>query len=289
MNSNTTKENSISPLLVEYDQGIAILTLNKPAINNAFDDEIISLLIMALDDCQLDDKVKVIQLRGAGKHFSAGADLNWMRSMAELDYSANQKDAGQLSRLMSTLYQINKPTIAVIQGASYGGAVGLIACCDFAIATERSSFCLSEVKIGLAPAVISPYVVKAIGERQARRYFISGEVIKSDKAEAINLIHECLPAEEIEQYVSHLSEQLLNNGPNAMGVCKALAQKVSNASLDTNSSDNIHHYTRDLIAQVRVSDEGQEGLSAFLEKRQPSWQVDDLKSTSPSNSDLGKL
>ena len=278
-----------APIITEISgHAVATITLRRPDIHNAFDDELIERLRRELQCLENDPVIRVVVIAAEGKSFSAGADLNWMRSMAELDYSANQKDAGQLSRLMSTLYQINKPTIAVIQGASYGGAVGLIACCDFAIATERSSFCLSEVKIGLAPAVISPYVVKAIGERQARRYFISGEVIKSDKAEAINLIHECLPAEEIEQYVSHLSEQLLNNGPNAMGVCKALAQKVSNASLDTDSSDNIHHYTRDLIAQVRVSDEGQEGLSAFLEKRQPSWQVDDLKSTSPSNDDLEK-
>ncbi len=264
---------STSPLLVEHKNGVAMLTLNKPEINNAFDDEIISLLVMALDDCQLNDDIKVIQLRGAGKHFSAGADLNWMRRMADLDYSANREDAGQLARLMSTLYQLTKPTIAVIQGASYGGAVGLIACCDIAIAAENSSFCLSEVKIGLAPAVISPYVVKAIGERQARRYFISGEVIDSKKAESINLIHEYLPAKDIEDYVTKLSQQLLNNAPNAMGICKSLVQKVSNEKLN----DTIHHYTRDLIAHVRVSDEGQEGLSAFLEKRKPSWQSDGLK------------
>lgn len=263
---NTAKP-SESPLIVEHKNGIATLTLNKPEINNAFNDQIISLLIMALDDCRLDDEVKLIQLRGNGKHFSAGADLNWMRSMAELDYSANREDAGQLARLMQTLYQINKPTIAVIQGASYGGAVGLIACCDFAIASEGSSFCLSEVKIGLAPAVISPYVVKAIGERQARRYFISGEVIDSEKAQQINLIHECLPQESLEPYVAKLSQQLLNNAPNAMGICKALVQKVSQEKLD----ENLNHYTRDLIAQVRVSAEGQEGLSAFLEKRPANW------------------
>ena len=264
---------STAPLLVKHKDGIAILTLNKAEINNAFDDEIISLLIMALDDCRLNDDVKVIQLRGAGKHFSAGADLNWMRRMAKLDYSANQEDAGQIARLMSTLYQLEKPTIAIIQGASYGGAVGLIACCDFAIATENSTFCLSEVKIGLAPAVISPYVVKAIGERQARRYFISGEVIDSKKAEAINLIHERLTTDAIEEYVTKLSQQLLNNAPNAMGICKSLVQKVSSEKLN----DNIHQYTRDLIAQVRVSDEGQEGLSAFLEKRPANWTKADSK------------
>lgn len=274
--------NHPSPLLVEHKNGIAILTINKPEISNAFDDEIISLLVMALDDCSSNDAVKVVQLRGAGKHFSAGADLNWMRRMASLDYSANREDAGQLARLMNTLYQLNKPTIAVIQGASYGGAVGLIACCDIAIASENSSFCLSEVKIGLAPAVISPYVVKAIGERQARRYFISGEVIDSQKAEAINLIHESLSASEVEAYVTKLSRQLLNNAPNAMGICKSLVQKVSNEKLE----QNIQHYTRDLIAKVRVSDEGQEGLSAFLEKRKPSWLTEGLKGNSSKGNSL---
>jgi methylglutaconyl-CoA hydratase len=275
-NNSSNNPTSKPPLLVEYEKGIAILTLNKPEINNAFDDEIISLLVTALNDCSLNDDIKVIQLRGAGKHFSAGADLNWMRRMAELDYNANREDAGQLARLMSTLYQLNKPTVAIIQGASYGGAVGLIACCDIAIATENSSFCLSEVKIGLAPAVISPYVIKAIGERQARRYFISGEVIDSQKAEAINLIHETLPASDVEDYVSKISQQLLKNAPIAMGICKSLVQKVSNEKLE----DNIQYYTRDLIAKVRVSDEGQEGLSAFLEKRKPNWQSADLKGSS---------
>jgi len=268
MNNDT---HSQSPLLVEHKNGLAILTLNKPAINNAFDDEMISLLIMALDDCSLNDDIKVIQLRGEGKHFSAGADLNWMRSMAQLDFGENQKDASQLARLMSTLYHLNKPTVAVIQGASYGGAVGLIACCDIAIATEGSSFCLSEVKIGLVPAVISPYVIKAIGERQARRYFISGEVISAEKALAMNLIHEVLPAPEVDDHVETLCNQLLKNGPNAMGICKNLVQKVSSEALHQGQNDNLTLYTRDLIAQVRVSDEGQEGLSAFLEKRPARW------------------
>jgi len=256
-----------SPLLVDHDNGVTTLTLNKPAINNAFDDEIISLLIMALDDCRLNDDVKVVKLTGAGKHFSAGADLNWMRRMADLDYSENREDAGQLARLMSTLYHLNKPTVAEISGASYGGAVGLIACCDIAIASEKSSYCLSEVKIGLIPAVISPYVVKAMGERQARRYFISAEVISSEQALKHNLIHETVPAEKLTTRVDEIISSLLNNGPIAMGISKALVQKVANEKLD----DNLNHFTRDLIAQVRVSEEGQEGLTAFLEKRPAHW------------------
>jgi len=256
-----------SPLLVDHTNGVTTLTLNKPAINNAFDDEIISLLIMALDDCRLNDDVKVVKLTGAGKHFSAGADLNWMRRMADLNYSENREDAGQLARLMSTLYHLNKPTIAEISGASYGGAVGLIACCDIAIASEKSSYCLSEVKIGLIPAVISPYVVKAMGERQARRYFISAEVITSAQALKHNLIHETVPAEELTIRVDEIISTMLNNGPKAMGLSKALVQKVANEKLD----DNLNHFTRDLIAQVRVSEEGQEGLTAFLEKRPAHW------------------
>ncbi|MGK0248820.1 MAG: methylglutaconyl-CoA hydratase [Oleispira sp.] len=256
-----------SPLLIEHDHGVTILTLNRPAINNAFDDEMISLLIEALDDCRLNDDVKVVKLTGAGKHFSAGADLNWMRRMADLDYSENREDAGQLARLMSSLYHLNKPTIAQISGASYGGAIGLIACCDIAIASEKSIFCLSEVKIGLIPAVISPYVVKAIGERQARRYFITAEVIKSEQALALNLVHEVVPLEALKPRVDEIVSLMLNNGPKAMGISKALVQKVVNEKLD----DDLKHHTRDLIAQVRVSEEGQEGLSAFLEKRPANW------------------
>jgi len=256
-----------SPLLVEFENGVTTLTLNRPEVNNAFDDKVIELLIMALDDCNADDEVKVVKLKGAGKHFSAGADLNWMRRMADLDYSANREDAGQLARLMSTLYNLSKPTIAEVHGASYGGAVGLVSCCDIAIAAERSSFCLSEVKIGLTPAVISPYVVKAMGERQARRYFISAEVIDAQKALGLELVHEVVPADELTQRVDDLITLMLKNGPKAMGISKALVQKVANEKLD----ENLNHYTRDLIAEVRVSEEGQEGLTAFLEKRKAGW------------------
>jgi methylglutaconyl-CoA hydratase len=256
-----------SPLLVEFENGVTTLTLNRPEVNNAFDDKVIELLIMALDDCNADDEVKVVKLKGAGKHFSAGADLNWMRRMADLDYSANREDAGQLARLMSTLYNLSKPTIAEVHGASYGGAVGLVSCCDIAIAAERSSFCLSEVKIGLTPAVISPYVVKAIGERQARRYFISAEVIDAQKALDLELVHEVVPADELTQRVDDLITLMLKNGPKAMGISKALVQKVAHEKLD----ENLNHYTRDLIAEVRVSEEGQEGLTAFLEKRKAGW------------------
>jgi len=266
-NDNESSPLQDSPLLVDHHNGVTTLTLNKPAINNAFDDEIISLLIMALDDCASNDDVKVVKLTGAGKHFSAGADLNWMRRMADLDYSENREDAGQLARLMSTLYHLNKPTIAEIRGASYGGAVGLIACCDIAIASEKSSYCLSEVKIGLIPAVISPYVVKAMGERQARRYFISAEVINSEQALKHDLVHEVVAAEALTTRVDDIIASLLNNGPKAMGISKALVQKVANEKLD----DNLNHYTRDLIATVRVSEEGQEGLTAFLEKRPAQW------------------
>lgn len=258
---------SDSTLLISIQNGVAELTMNRPEINNAFDDVFIQKMIKTLAELEQNPEVRVLVLKGAGKHFSAGADLNWMRRMAELDYSENREDAGQLSRLMSTLYHLNKPTIAEIRGASYGGAVGLIACCDIAIASDKSVFCLSEVKIGLIPAVISPYVVKAMGERQARRYFISGEVIKSEKALDLDLIHESVPAELLSARVDEIISSMLNNGPKAMGISKALVQKVANEKLD----DNLNHHTRDLIAQVRVSQEGQEGLTAFLEKRPANW------------------
>ena len=261
-----THNASLSPLLVEHKNGLAILTLNKPKINNAFDDEMISLLIMALDDCSLDDDVKAIQLRGAGKHFSAGADLNWMRSMAQLDYSENQKDASQLARLMSTLYHLEKPTVAIIQGASYGGAVGLIACCDIAIASDNARFCLSEVKLGLAPATIGPFVINAIGARQCRKLFLSAEVFNAQSAKDYQLIHDVVPLDKLDEKVKSTLESILQTGPNASKAAKKLVKDLSLKVDDEQTS-----MTCQLIADLRVSDEGQEGLGAFFEKRPPNW------------------
>ena len=179
-----------SNLLIEIENGVAKLILNRPDVHNAFDDVLIAKIITALNHAQENKNVRVVVLTSHGKHFSAGADLNWMKRMARLTKQENRDDAQQLAELMHTLNTLSKPTVALVNGAAYGGAVGLIACCDMAIATQRSRFCLSEVKIGLSPAVISPFVIGAIGERAARRYFLSAEAFDAQKAEQLGLLHD---------------------------------------------------------------------------------------------------
>lgn len=257
-----------SNLLIEIENGVAKLILNRPDVHNAFDDVLITKIITALNEIEANDEVRVVILTSYGKHFSAGADLNWMKRMAVLTEQENRDDAQQLAELMHTLNTLNKPTIALVNGAAYGGAIGLIACCDMAIATQRSRFCLSEVKIGLSPAVISPFVVSAIGERAARRYFLTAEVFNADKATQLGLLHEVVADEAaLVEQGELLINTLLQNSPQAMNKTKQLIKVVSRDSIDKNMRD----YTVNLIASIRVSEEGQEGLASFLEKRQPKW------------------
>jgi len=256
-------------LLTEIENGVATLTLNRPDVHNAFDDALIANIVHALNDIEQNNDVRIVVLASNGKHFSAGADLAWMKRMAELDEEQNRNDAHDLAELMYKLNNLSKPTIALVNGAAYGGAVGLIACCDMAIATQRSRFCLSEVKIGLSPAVISPFVVRAIGERQARRFFLSAEVFDAQQAERFELIHQLVENEdELKTKGQELIQFLLQNSPQAVTKTKQLIQTVSGAPLDQNTRD----YTVNLIASIRVSEEGQEGLGSFLEKRKPKWQ-----------------
>lgn len=258
---------SDSTLLISIQNGVAELTMNRPEVNNAFDDVFIQKMINTLAELEQNSEVRVLVLKGAGKHFSAGADLAWMQRMAELDEAANKADAQQLSELMHKLDTFSKPTLAVVQGASYGGAVGLISCCDMAIASDSAVFCLSEVKIGLSPAVISPYVIRAIGSRQARRYFISAEVIKAEQALAIGLVHELVDKSQLQERADKQIQTLLKNSPQAMAASKKLIQDIGQESIN----DDTRNYCVDLIASIRVSDEGQEGLKSFLNKRQPAW------------------
>lgn len=249
------------------ETGIATITLNRPEVHNAFNDEIIGRLIAAIDSCHNNNDVRVVILRSTGKNFSAGADLAWMKSMAALNYEENKQDASALAQLMEKLYRLDKPVITRAQGKSFGGAVGLIACSDIVVADTDASFCLSEVKIGLVPAVISPYVVRAIGQRMASRYFITAEAFSAHQALTFGLIHEVCPLEELDEQITKLAHTILNNGPNAVAKAKALVQQVADNPIDSATIN----YTTELIADIRVSDEGQEGLGAFLEKRKPSW------------------
>lgn len=249
------------------DRGVATLTLNRPEVHNAFDDVVIADLNAALDTYARHPDVRLLVLRAEGKSFSAGADLGWMKRMASYSREDNLADARELERLMRSLYEFPKPTVAVVQGAAYGGAVGLVSCCDIAIASESASFSLSEARLGLAPAVISPFVVAAMGARQASRYFLTAERFSAATARETGLVHDVVTAEALPEAQEKLLATLLANGPVALMACKALLRKVAAAT-----SPEIATYTTELIASLRTSQEGQEGLGAFFEKRPPAWQ-----------------
>ncbi len=258
-----------SPLLTHIDnRGVATLTMNRPELHNAFDDSLIVGLTDALRELDEDPDVRVVILAASGKSFSAGADLNWMRRMADYSYEQNLADAEGLAELMRTLDTLSKPTIALVQGAAYGGGVGLVACCDIAIASSRVLFCLSEVKLGLFPAVISPYVIAAIGPRASRRYFLTAESFDAGEALLLGLVHQVVADErELAAAADSMASRLLANSPAAMAGAKNLVAAVSGRQVD----DVLIADTAERIAAQRSSREGREGLSAFLEKRKPSW------------------
>jgi methylglutaconyl-CoA hydratase len=253
--------------ITDNENGIVQLTLNQPEIHNAFDDKLIAELTVAFKELDNDPTVKVLILDSEGKSFSAGADLNWMRRMADYSQHENFQDSEQLAGLMSTLYKMKCPTIAAVQGAAFGGGVGLVACCDIAIASEKSSFCLSEVKLGLIPAVISPYVVKAIGERAAKRYFVTAERFKAKRAEQLGLVSEVVSAEELATRVMSIAELIINNGPEAVIDAKEIINDVVNQPIN----GPLRTMTASRITEIRASLQGKEGVSAFLEKRQAIW------------------
>ena len=255
-------------VITEIDSlGVARITLNNPDKHNAFDDQIIGQLTEAFVAIASNSDVRVMVLGSEGKSFSAGADLEWMKRMASYSYDENLRDASALALMLKTLNQMPQPTIARVQGAAFGGAVGLVSCCDMAIAATNASFSLSEVKIGLVPATISPYVIAAIGERWARRYFLTAERFDAQRAMQIGLVNEAVNAEQLDQQINSLIEALLVNGPEAVMAAKQLVFDVSGKPIDQNLID----HSCEVIAAIRVSEQGQEGLNAFLEKRKPHW------------------
>lgn len=261
---------SYQTIVLEKDvRGIATLWLNRPDKNNAFNEQMIRELILALTEVSADADLRLLLLRGHGKHFSAGADLTWMQKSAGLDFDANLDGARELADLMYNLYHLNIPTLAVVQGAAFGGAVGLVACCDMAIGASDAQFCLSEVRIGLAPAVISPFVVQAMGERATRRYALTAERFSGERAYEMGLLAECCPSSTLEDRTNAWTSNLLLNGPNAMQACKELLKEAGSGAL----VPGLRRYTENAVARIRVSPEGQEGLNAFLEKRKPNWEV----------------
>ena len=261
-------EQETAVLLNRRSGGVTEVVLNRPDKRNAFDDVIIQQLITALENVDADDNTKIVILRSEGKHFSAGADLGWMRRMADNSRQENLDDSRELARLMNVLNHLSKPVIGLVQGAAFGGAVGLAACCDIVLATDKASFCLSEVKLGLIPAVISPYVVRAIGERQARRYFLSAEVFTAKQAQEYGLVHiVCDDVEAMDARCNEMLQQLATNGPEAMKAAKDLVFAVSHKPISADVIDD----TAQRIADIRVGAEGQEGLGAFLNKRKANW------------------
>lgn len=257
-----------SNILTEVDAGVGIVTLNRPERHNAFDDRMIAELAETMQHMAEDAEVRLVVISSTGNSFCAGADLEWMQRAAGYSVEENQRDAGALAEMLLSVSECPKPVIARIQGPAYGGGVGLIAACDMAIATFDAKFALTEVRLGLIPAVISPHVIAAIGERYARRFMLTAEVFSAAEAYRIGLLHEMVADQDsLDEAVGEWVDALLRNGPQAIAECKALIRSVSGRPLGPKVVD----YTVERIAQVRVSPEGQEGLNAFLQKRKPNW------------------
>lgn len=248
----------------DLQNDIATLTLDRTDVHNAFNAEMIKEMIAALDDFQ-SAGCRLLILNAKGKHFSAGADLHWMKQQITMTYHENVADAKQLARLMQSLDRFPHPTLALVNGAAYGGALGLICACDIAVANNDAKFCLSEVKIGLLPAVISPYVIRTIGERQSRRYMLTAEVFDASQALTMGLIHQI--SDDLTSAKMQFSSQIMRNSPQAVSQCKQLIHKLEQQPID----DVVIDLTSKQIADIRISTEGQEGLTAFLNKRQPNW------------------
>ncbi|MFU8878004.1 MAG: enoyl-CoA hydratase-related protein [Wenzhouxiangellaceae bacterium] len=247
--------------------GVTTLTLNRPDVHNAFNAELIAGLSEAFDRLA-ESRPRALVLTGAGKSFSAGADLGWMRAMAEADEAENRADSERLAAMFRKLDELPCPTVARINGAAFGGGVGLVSCCDIAVATEEAKFGLTEVRLGLIPATIAPFVIARIGAANARRYMLTGERFDATTAARIDLVHETCPAESLDQHIESTINALLAAGPNAVAECKQLIRRVTTFDGGCGELDSI---TAEWIARLRVGDEGQEGLRAFLEKRKPSW------------------
>ena len=255
-------------ILTEVSKGVGIITLNRPERHNAFDDKMVGELIAAFAAMEADAKVRVLVISSTGKSFCAGADLNWMKRAADYTPEESLEDARALAEMLRCLAQMGKPTVARVQGPAYGGGVGLVAACDVAIATYEAQFTLSEVKLGIIPAVISPHVIAAIGERYARRYMLTAERFAAAEAYRIGLVHEIVPDEaSLDEAVGEIVDTLLKNAPGALAACKALIRAVSGKPI---AAEVIEDTARRIVA-ARTSDEGKEGMSAFLQKRKPNW------------------
>ncbi|MCY4238084.1 MAG: enoyl-CoA hydratase/isomerase family protein [Rhodospirillaceae bacterium] len=259
-------------VLTDIDnRGVARITLNRPEVRNAMNEVLIRDLTDAVDVVAADDGVRAVILTGRGKGFCAGGDLRWMRKTADCTVEENHADGQKLGWMLNKLNTMPKPIIGLINGHAFGGGVGVVACCDIAIASTGAKFSLSEVRLGLIPATIGPYVVRKIGQAHSRRYFLTAEIFDAHRAEAISLVHAVAEPDQLEAKGEEFVGHLLLGGPKAHGICKDLILQVSDREVDS----DLIEWTSRLIADTRASAEGKEGSSAFLEKRKPAWQVSD--------------
>lgn len=259
----------MSLVLTTIEGDVATVTLNRPERHNAFDDRMISELHSSFESLSSRSEVRVVQLAAAGESFSAGADLDWMRRVSSYSEEQNRADAERLARLLHLIATLPKPTLALVQGAAYGGGVGLIAACDIVLAAEGARFGLTEVRLGLVPAVISPYVIGAIGARWARRLFLTAERFDAALAQRIGLVHEVVPAERLATRGGEIAAMLKEGAPKAQTESKALVAQVAGDFAD----EFLIGHTSALIARMRAAPEGREGIAAFLEKRKPNWRA----------------
>ncbi len=263
------RKGKLQTILYGVKDKVAKVTFNRPEVHNAFNDTMIRELSTVFDDIAQNSDIRVVIVTGKGKSFCAGADLNWMRRIKNYSYEDNLKESLDLAEMLCKIYSSSKPTIARVNGAAIGGGTGLVAVCDIAIGATKAKFSFSEVKLGLIPACISPYVLKKCGEGKCREFFLTGERLTAEKACNAGLLNAVVPLEELDAAVDSLVRQLISSGPEAITRCKELLRRVAEMPLD-----EAKKYTAEVIAQLRISEEGQEGMAAFLEKRKPGWASD---------------
>jgi methylglutaconyl-CoA hydratase len=259
----------MSTLNLSTQGGIHTITLSRPDVRNAFNDAVIAELKNAFLSVAQETRVRCVVLAAEGPAFCAGADLNWMRRMADYSHAENLADAGELAAMLRAIYECPQPTIARVQGDVYAGGMGLVAACDMAVSVNTAHYCLSEVKLGLIPATISPYVIRAMGPRAAHRYFLTAERFGAAEALRIGLVHEVVAIDALDAKLAELTQALVNASPHAVRVCKKLLQDVAEREIN----DALVRQTVESIADIRASSEGKEGVQSFLQKRKPNWSV----------------
>lgn len=259
----------MSALNISTQGGVRTITLVRPEVRNAFNDEVIAELKNAFLAVAQDAAVRAVVLAAQGPAFCAGADLNWMRRMADYTRDENLADAGELAAMLRAIYECPQPTVARVQGDVFAGGMGLVAACDMAVSVDTATYCLSEVKLGLIPATISPYVIRAMGARASHRYFLTAERFGAAEALRLGFVHEVVAADALDAKVAELTQALVSASPNAVRACKRLVQDVAGREVD----DALVRHTVEGIADIRASAEGKEGVQSFLQKRKPNWLV----------------